>query len=546
MIAIVFLALGSLGTVCYLLYFIFFGQVNPQQLDKTVVAGDNAVVAGKLSDAESLYKQAAADAQSSDNSLLLADVLMKLGSVDERQQKMPEAEGYLRQAAQVLSERIKTAGAGGFSTTVRKHMLVQAQLANILRDRKCNDEAAQLYKQALEDCQQDPDSTDQARISLDYAHLLRTMGKPSEAELLEAKIEASDNVSHALQNGETQFNQQNFVKAEAFYRAGLADSEARHDGDGSARACLMIALCELYCGNYQEVVNHCRRCENLASTTNNDNSRSWMLSGAHTVLALIGEVQGRHQDAQDTLDEGLQLSSPSVGDALMKIWTVVGICEDKPRGDAFKIVALRAVPRLPDNVAGQVLQVVACHCQHQRDFKAADDLYNQALARYIKVGDLNMQSATLYSLGDDCSLQNKFAEAEPYYRKALEYSIKVKNDSMSASAWWHIADCLFHFGKRAEAHEAFERSYQLAMKANGPASVSVGNVLYCLGNLEKADGKYDQALQHYLAAIPIYETSTILSRAEHADLLRNAGQCCTKMGRQVEADQYQKRALALQ
>jgi tetratricopeptide (TPR) repeat protein len=353
-IMIAFLSLGLFGTVAYLLYYIFFGQVSLHDLDKTINAADAASASGRLSEAESLYKRAVSQAQATENSAEAADVMSKLATVYEREQKLTEAEAALRRAAQLYEERTNLTGLTGFSSTARKHMLVLAALANILRDHYNYRQAAVLYKQALKESDQDPDNSDKSRISLEYARLLRATGQTADADKVEAQVEAENNEATAFQIGKTQFQQGSYVKAEAFFRAFLANSETRHDGDNSARACIMIAICQLFQSNFDEATQLVRRAQILGSKSMDDQIGASIQSSADTILAYINEYRDKHKDAEDSIAEALKLSPQDAGQTLLDIWAVATGSKDENKMAAARQLCLRAAPHLKGTIAGQI------------------------------------------------------------------------------------------------------------------------------------------------------------------------------------------------
>ncbi len=175
-------------------------------------------------------------------------------------------------------------------------------------------------------------------------------------------------------------------------------------------------------------------------------------------------------------------------------------------------------------------------------YRDAEPDAEDALRLAKQVGDLNLQSSAVGTMGFIRMNTNRFDEAVPWFQQALNLFDQVHSKSGTARTETNIGWCYMMLGQPDKAFEIFRRAEALAAKISDTSDqqVSLGR----LGDLYQGTGDYRQAFSYYNQALAI----ATRSNDPHwmASWLHNLTEVSIQLGDPTRAVDYNRQALALQ
>ena len=126
-----------------------------------------------------------------------------------------------------------------------------------------------------------------------------------------------------------------------------------------------------------------------------------------------------------------------------------------------------------------------------------------ALAKYIKIGDKKGLSMCYNSLGLITTEENKWNESLQYYKKQIDISRKLNDFEGITASYNNIA--IVHYKRRnyKEAKKFFMKVLRLSKKINNKSAYSTAAIN--LGVLEYLSGRFEKALEFYSIKLNISE-----------------------------------------
>jgi tetratricopeptide (TPR) repeat protein len=267
-------------------------------------------------------------------------------------------------------------------------------------------------------------------------------------------------------------------------------------------------------------------------------------------FAACGEK--RYQDARHLLEPIVQSGVLPATDPRRVLATEVLAISDQALGDTATAMRLHLTVLSdadPGTQQGQMLMVSALHklgnirMLEGRWDKAASQLA-QALTLSRTVYGPNTPQTALVSLDFGCLLlaQQKPSEAVPLLEEALAALRPGAFGSDLLSAMAHLGEAYTALGRSAEAapllQEAVTRGTQ--MRLDDPA---LGDALVGLAELQRRKGNDARAEPLLRKALSIYEHGGVVSPTRAAAAISPLGFIRLNEGKQLEAEQYFRRAV---
>jgi tetratricopeptide (TPR) repeat protein len=136
-------------------------------------------------------------------------------------------------------------------------------------------------------------------------------------------------------------------------------------------------------------------------------------------------------------------------------------------------------------------------------------------------------------------------EGRRWAKHAKPLAGAVGTDEALASYLHNLGALAFAEGKYEEARDHFGRALAIREEALGPDHPEVGHTLNNLGNVAFAEGKYDEARGAYERALAVWEQVLGPDHPNVGHTLNNLGNVATQEGKYEEARDHQERALAI-
>ncbi len=141
--------------------------------------------------------------------------------------------------------------------------------------------------------------------------------------------------------------------------------------------------------------------------------------------------------------------------------------------------------------------------ESQGKLREAEQTYNTALKLQRDIGDKSGVASTLLSLGTLLNdSMGRPDDALPYFQEALQLRRDAGNPAAEAFVLNNIGNVYLAKGQFAEAQTYFERTLELREAAK-VRPTDLADTLHNLGETLSKEGRYDQALARYLAAIDL-------------------------------------------
>ena len=281
------------------------------------------------------------------------------------------------------------------------------------------------------------------------------------------------------------------------------------------------------------------------------------LARALTALARLLKDEGRYEDAEALVAEGLRICEREFGeedpDTLVSVNNLATLYRDQGRyteAEPLYLRALAAKERVhggdhPSTLAS-VNNLAGLYVSQGR-YAEAEPLYLRARARERVLGSDN--PATLRSVNDLAFLyekQGRYAEAESLYQQALAASERVLGSQHpdTLTMVHNLAGLCETQGRDAEAEPLYQRvlaNRERSLGSEHPDTLATVNNLAALYHKQ---GRYAESEQLYQRALT---TSQRVLGNEHPNTLttlNNLAAMYQDRGRNADAEQLYRRALA--
>ncbi len=177
----------------------------------------------------------------------------------------------------------------------------------------------------------------------------------------------------------------------------------------------------------------------------------------------------------------------------------------------------------------QVLHFRGTTATHQRDFQAAEELYQSAMALSRELGDHSRTASLLSNLGILARMQGRYDEARQLNEQALTLRRTLGDKWAIAVSLNNLGNVAIDQGKYDEARQLHEQG--LALRREVGDMWVVANSLNNLGNLARGQGDYQQAEARYRESLKIIREYN--DRLAMAYLLEDMG-CLVALQDQAE------------
>jgi CHAT domain-containing protein/Tfp pilus assembly protein PilF len=188
---------------------------------------------------------------------------------------------------------------------------------------------------------------------------------------------------------------------------------------------------------------------------------------------------------------------------------------------------------------GSSLNNLSLVYDEQGDYDTSLAQYQRVLELYRGVNFPRGVGDTLGNIGGVHLLLGRFREALGYYRQALAISEQLKSKPAMSQDHGNIAHCLIGLGEIDAALGHLDQAIALATQAGMRQDQAYWLRVKGDGLVQK--GRYDLGMQHYRAALPIYES--VGARAEFLEALHEAGRLQLLLRDSASAERDFRRAL---
>ncbi|NOX70385.1 MAG: serine/threonine protein kinase [Gammaproteobacteria bacterium] len=183
------------------------------------------------------------------------------------------------------------------------------------------------------------------------------------------------------------------------------------------------------------------------------------------------------------------------------------------------------------------------------NYDAAQARFLEALDLFRDLGDssANDLASTLLDYGSMLRRLDRSDEEEPMLLEALAIQAhrvgKMHPDY--AAVLNNLGNHYFRRGNYAQARRFMEENVELQRRLNGDDAVPYGVALVNYASLIRHEGDADEAVELFLAALPIYATGYGTDAPRYAYLLENVANTMTDLGRYEEAETAYAESLAI-
>lgn len=140
-------------------------------------------------------------------------------------------------------------------------------------------------------------------------------------------------------------------------------------------------------------------------------------------------------------------------------------------------------------------------CQVRKDPGEALRFFQDALAIWTELGNVEEQAEVLQAIGAAYSQKSLNDEARPAFQKALDLAQEAKVPRVEASAWNALATIYLNEGESKKAFEYAQNAVRLAEQVNSPATKAAA--LTTMGSVYRRWGELPAALKHFSEALAI-------------------------------------------
>jgi CHAT domain-containing protein len=200
------------------------------------------------------------------------------------------------------------------------------------------------------------------------------------------------------------------------------------------------------------------------------------------------------------------------------------------------------------NLASQIRIVVAARVFEKgnqyyqlNNFEAAKQSWQEALALYQEIGDLQKEAELLNSLGIAYYLMGQYQITIDYCQQSLKIQKEISDRMGESCSLINIGNALYSSGKYDVAIDYYEQSLAIQeeigdRRGEGTALMNIGNILY-------STAKYALAIDYYQRSLIIQEE--IGDRKEEAKSKGNLGAAFLALGQYKKAIDFYEQQLAI-
>ncbi|MBD2517935.1 tetratricopeptide repeat protein [Nostoc sp. FACHB-973] len=178
----------------------------------------------------------------------------------------------------------------------------------------------------------------------------------------------------------------------------------------------------------------------------------------------------------------------------------------------------------------------------QKQFQAALEAFEKALALYQQAKDRKGEGDTLYSIGLVYYYQEKFAQAIAFYEQALVIRREIGDRSTEGATLSKIGGIYSSLEQYPKALEYFQQALAI-IKQIGDDRSGESTILNNIGGIYLNLGQYPKALEYFQQALAIRKQ--IGDRSGEATSLNNIGLIYQSLGQYPKALEYLQQALAI-
>jgi non-specific serine/threonine protein kinase len=165
--------------------------------------------------------------------------------------------------------------------------------------------------------------------------------------------------------------------------------------------------------------------------------------------------------------------------------------------------ALQEIDGVDDPVRALALRALGSVARFQNDLETAERACIKALEIYTRLDDAAGQGNALGELGAIAERQGDMKKAADYLDKALELFERVPDDLHGRSFAAAARGVINHLdGDLPGARAFYEAALEMGSKSGDTDSIA--SALVNLGEVEEAEGDYDQAYSHYAKSLGLY------------------------------------------
>ncbi len=177
----------------------------------------------------------------------------------------------------------------------------------------------------------------------------------------------------------------------------------------------------------------------------------------------------------------------------------------------------------------------------QREYSAALDRFQQALAIAEKIGYKQQQLLASLGIGEIYNLRGQYPQSLKYFQKALNLSREIKDKSFEGVTLNNIASVYIYLGKYSAAIEYFSQSLALSKEVGD--KLGEGIVLNNIGEVYNLLGRYDKALEYFQQSLAIKKTAG--KKANERNTLINIGSIYQELRQYSKAIDYYQESLTI-
>ncbi len=159
-------------------------------------------------------------------------------------------------------------------------------------------------------------------------------------------------------------------------------------------------------------------------------------------------------------------------------------------------------------------------------YQPAEAALRQARTWYAQLGATRAETAAMMVQARMSLLRGQIEAARDLFRAVVSRLPRLRDPVLERTVRMHIALAQLHLGNYADAMTSARRALELCKRFGDRARE--GETLATLGVIHAALGLYDQAAEHYAAALDLLDGTG--SRWAYADCLVHAGACDVRRG----------------
>lgn len=387
------------------------------------------------------------------------------------------------------------------------HIIVRAYWA--LRNRGHAAALRAALRRAESHAQSLDDLSSQGQVQFCLGAILRQLGKYAEALgcltrslTLYRQLHARDDEAWALFELAMLFREEGqYKQAEQHAQDALPLFREANDARGEAWMQLVLGEVRRGHGYYYDALGHFERALATFRALPNDEGYPSALRDRGSVF----EALGNYSEALADYEESLRLFN-TLGSRFNQAWVLTEqsvVYLDLAQYDLAQTTCKEAMALFREQDArrgeGWTLRVLGDIARKQGDFNTARACYNQAIALFNDLSDRADAARAINSLGATALAEGEPLVAREHYEHACTLAREQEARQIEGRALRGLGDVASMMHHSNDATRYYDEADEIVQGLDTPAERSA--ILYRRGELEAAQGQYQQALESWAAAL---------------------------------------------